>query len=269
MTLSGKILIIDDEPNLRHTLARLLQRDGFQITTAEDGEQGLAFLQDNPFDLVFMDIRMPGMPGLDVLERIRSQHANLPVILFTAQPDINSAVEALRRGASDYLLKPLKPEMILERARTILRAQQKERRRREILIQIEALQAELKAMNDETQPEEQPAPTTIAPPKNERYLKRGDLLLDHHARRLTIREQIIGLSSTSFDFLLVLARHAPQVVDYKTLVAEAQGYQANLRECQELAKWHIHNIRQAIEPDTRRPTYVLNVRGVGYRLIAE
>jgi two-component system, OmpR family, alkaline phosphatase synthesis response regulator PhoP len=266
MSIGGKILIIDDEALLRQTLTRILQRDGFDVTSAENGEQGLAFLQTNAFDLIFMDIRMPGMPGLDVLERIRSQHPNLPVILFTAQPDINSAVEALRRGATDYLLKPLKPEIILERAHTTLAVQQKERRRREIQAQIESLQAELKALeeeNAEIQPEKS------ASPPADRYLKRGDLVLDCYTRRLTIHERIINLTATSFDFLLVLARHAPEVVDYKTLVAEAQGYQANLREAQELTKWHIHNLRQAIEPDSHKPIYLLNVRGIGYRLVAD
>jgi two-component system, OmpR family, phosphate regulon response regulator OmpR len=266
MSPGGKILIIDDEAALRQTLARILQREGFDVTCAENGEQGLAFLQTNSFDLVFMDIRMPGMPGLDVLERTRSQYPNLPVVLFTAQPDINSAVEALRRGATDYLLKPLKPETIIERARTILAAQQKERRRREIQAKIESLQAELKALeeeNAETQPE------TSAPQPTDRYLKRGDLVLDCYTRRLTIHERIISLTSTSFDFLLALARHAPEVVDYKTLVAEAQGYQVETREAQELVKWHVHNIRQAIEPDVRKPRYLVNVRGMGYRLVVD
>jgi two-component system, OmpR family, alkaline phosphatase synthesis response regulator PhoP len=266
VNISGKILLIDDEAALRQTLTRILQNDGFDVTSAENGEQGLAFLKNNPFDLVFMDIRMPGLPGLDVLERIRSKYPGLPVVLFTAQPDINSAVEALRRGATDYLLKPLKPEIILERARTILLAQQKERRRREIQAQIESLQAELKSLEEE---KTESQPETPASPPTDRYLKRGEMVLDCYARRLTIHERVINLTSTSFDFLLVLARHAPDVVHYQTLVTEAQGYQADIRESQELAKWHIHNIRQAIEPDPRKPTYLINVRGVGYRLVTD
>jgi len=266
MSINGKILLIDDEAVLRQTMTRILQNEGFDVTSAENGQQGLAFLQNNSFDLVFMDIRMPGMPGLDVLEHIRNQYPGLPVVLFTAQPDIHSAVEALRRGASDYLLKPLKPEIILERAHTILIAQQKERRRREIQAQIEALQAELKSLEEE---KTEAQPETSAPPPTDRYLKRGDLMLDCYTRRLTIKEQIINLTATSFDFLWVLARHAPDVVDYQTLVAEAQGYQVEMREAQELTKWHVHNIRQAIEPDSRTPIYLLNVRGVGYRLVTD
>jgi DNA-binding NtrC family response regulator len=91
-----------------------------------------------------MDLRMPGMAGLDVLKLIHANYPNLPVVLFTAQPDLNSAVEALRSGATDYLLKPLKPQALIERAQTILANQQKENRKREINLQIEALQTELK-----------------------------------------------------------------------------------------------------------------------------
>jgi two-component system, OmpR family, alkaline phosphatase synthesis response regulator PhoP len=268
MNLTGKILIIDDEAFLRQTLARILQQAGFQVTTAEHGEQGLAFLQTSQFDLVFMDIRMPGMPGLDVLEHIRAEHPGLPVVLFTAQPDLNSAVEALRRGATDYFLKPLKPEIIIERAVTILAARQKERRRREIQAQIESLQEELKTLADEATPNiSSPAPRIS--PSTDRYLKRGQLVLDTYTRKLRVDERAVNLAAASFDFLLVLARHAPEVVDYKTLVTEAQGYQVEAREAQELTKWHIHNIRQAIEPDPRNPIYLFNVRGIGYRLVAD
>ena len=266
MKLTGKILIVDDEAALRQTLARILQQAGLEVTTAENGEQGLAFLESSQFDLVFMDIRMPGMAGLDVLEVVRSRQPGLPVVLFTAQPDLSSAVEALRRGATDYLLKPLKPEALIERTRTILLTQQKERRKREILAQIESLKNELDLLDEENA--SSPAPTPPAQ-TTERYIKRGKLILDLHTRRVTVGEKVVNLPPTSFDFLMVLARHAPQVVDYQTLVSEAQGFKVDVREAQELVKWHIHHIRQAVETDMRNPRHIFNVRGVGYRLISD
>jgi DNA-binding response OmpR family regulator len=264
MNITGKILIVDDEPSLRKTLARILQQAGFEATTAENGEQGLAFLKTTNFDLAYIDIRMPGLAGMDMLKLIHASYPNMPVVLFTAQPDLNSAVDALRLGATDYLLKPLKPEVFIERTKTILAAQQKDRRKREIQAQIEALQTELKNIEGE----EVVAPAPV-PPAVDRFLKRGTLVLDLHARRLLIDERVVNLPPTSFDYLLVLARHAPEVVDYQTLVAEAQGYHADPREAQELTKWHIHHIRQAIETDSRNPTYLFNVRGTGYRLLAD
>ncbi len=266
MNLTGHILVIDDELSLRKTLARILQRAGFQVTSAESAEQGLAFLETTHFDLVYLDIRMPVLAGLDALKMIHAKDASLPVILFTAQPDLNSAVEALRRGATDYLLKPLKPEVIIERTKSVLALQQKERRKREIQMQIEALQAELKSLESSDESESAPAfQVTLS----DRFLKRGVLLLDLHTYRVTVGERVVSLPPTSFDYLLVLARHAPHVVDYQTLVAEAQGYQTEAREAQELAKWHVHLIRQAIEPNPQSPAYIINVRGTGYRLVTE
>lgn len=264
MSDNGRILIIDDEAALRQTLARILQRAGFEVTTAQDGEQGLSYIQSTNFDLVFMDLRMPGMAGMDALKLIHASHPDLPVVLFTAQPDLTSAVDALRNGATDYLLKPLKPQAMIDRAQSILARQKKEKRKREIVQQIEALQAELKSLTSG-----QTGPLQAASLGTDRFLKRGSLVLDLHKRRLIIHEQTINIPPTSFDYLLVLARHSPDVVDYQTLVTEAQGYQTDAREAQELTKWHIYQLRQAIEEDAREPSILINVRGIGYRLVAD
>lgn len=267
MIPSAHILIVDDEENLRRTVARVLQRAGFEVTTASNGKECLALLSEHSFDLVYMDIRMPDMNGLETLKSVHAAHPQLPVILFTGQPDLNSAVSALRQGAIDYLQKPLKPELIIERAKTAIAKLERERRRREIQSQIDALQSELRSLENGEEVE-QPTPGSGTSSPDQRYLKRGNLTLDLHTRRIsTGSEQSIFLPPTSFDYLLVLARHAPNIVNYQTLVAEAQGYQASPREAQELVKWHIHHIRQAIEPDASHPIYVINVRGSGYRLV--
>lgn len=266
MNISGHILVIDDEASLRKTLARILQQAGFEVTTAESAEQGLDYLKTAQYDLVMTDLRMPGMHGMDALKLIHTNYPSLPVVLFTAQPDINSAVDALRLGATDYLLKPIKPEAIIERAKNILFDQQREKRKREIQHQIEALQDELKNLE---KGEAAKPPLPAAPPEKERFIKRGLLVLDLHARRVLLNDEPLNTPPTSFDYLLVLARHAPDVVDYQTLVAEAQGYQTDMREAQELTKWHIHQLRQIIEKDARNPVHLLNVRGTGYKLVAD
>lgn len=261
---NGHILIIDDEDALRQTLARILQKAGYEVTTAENGEQGIAFVQSAGFDMVFMDLRMPGIHGMEALKLIHASQPDLPVVLFTAQPDLNSALDALRYGATDYLLKPLKPQDIIDRAQSILASQQKEKRKREIAEQIEALQAELRSLTSG-----QTGPLQTVSLGVDRFLKRGSLVLDLHKRRLTINGQPINVPPTSFDYLLVLARHSPEVVNYQTLVTEAQGYQTDAREAQELTKWHIHQLRQAIEENSRDPSILINVRGTGYRLVAD
>jgi DNA-binding response OmpR family regulator len=265
--MEGHILIIDDEASLRQTMARILQRAGYEVTTAANAQEGFALVSEYPFDLVYLDIRMPDMSGLDLLKNIHAKFPDLPVILFTAQPDLNSAVEAVRSGAIDYLLKPLKPQTVIDRTKSILEKNQKERRKREIQRQIDMLQIELSALEKgsgevtiDSRPEQTPA-------SNDRFVKLGSLTLDLYARRVTLRNNIVSLPPTSFDYLLVLTRHSPNVVDYQTLVSEAQGYETDTHEAQELTKWHIHHIRQAIEPDGRKPVHVINVRGTGYRLV--
>lgn len=266
---SGHILIIDDEASLRQTLARILQRAGFEVSTAANGREGIAFANENSFDLIYLDIRMPDISGLDVLKAIHSEHLDVPIILFTAQPDLHSAVEALRRGASDYLLKPLRPQAVIDRTTSILSEQQKKRRKNELLRQLDALQAEIQSLDKDTRTTRESAPSPASGQMDGRHFVRGALALDTHTRRATMNRRAIDLSPTSFDYLLVLARHAPNVVDYQTLVAEAQGYESNVREAQELSKWHVHHIRQALEDNPRKPTHVINVRGRGYRLVVD
>ncbi len=266
MSDKGHILIIDDEASLRQTMARILQRAGYEVTTAANGKDGLALIAEQAFDLLYLDIRMPDISGLELLKLIHAQFPELPVILFTAQPDLNSAVEALRRGAVDYLLKPLKPQAVIDRTQALLADKQKERRKREILRQMEELQNELNVL-ESSEAGTHPSKQDSASAADDRFVKRGELILDLHTRHVTMKGQPVTLPPTSFDYLLVLARHTPNVVDYKTLVAEAQGYETDTREAQELTKWHIHHIRQAIEPNARNPVHVINVRGSGYRLV--
>lgn len=260
------ILIIDDEANLRQTMARIFQRAGYEVTAAETGREGLNLLAQHRFDLVYLDIRMPDMSGLEVLKTIHGSNPDLPVILFTAQPDVHSAIQALRQGASDYLLKPLKPAQVIEHTQVTLAKYENNRRRMDLQLKIDLLKAELDSLGEGSADGKELNAKT---PKGDRYLTRGKLTLDLHRHQVTIENRVMDLPLTAFNYLVVLARHAPGVVDYQTLVAEAQGYQTNARESQELAKWHIHHIRQVVETDIPHPRFIINVRGIGYRLVAD
>jgi DNA-binding response OmpR family regulator len=269
MNQGGHVLIIDDEASLRQTMARILNRAGFEVTSVASGQESFAILNESAFDMVYLDIRLPDMNGLEVLKVMRAQFPEIPIILFTAQPDLHSAVEALRSGATDYLMKPLKPETVIERTRQVIEEQNKKKRRRAILQQMEALQAELDAIDQAENQEKKPTGPLPTGQLSERFIQRGILNLDLHTRRAIIKDRVVSLAPTSFDYLLVLARHSPQVVDYQTLVSEAQGYVSDAREAQELTKWHIHNIRQAVETDDHNSIHVINVRGSGYRLVTD
>jgi DNA-binding response OmpR family regulator len=262
---TGRVLIVDDEPGLRHTLTRILRRAGCEVTAAADGTEALRCLADDPYDLAFLDIHLPGPSGLQVLQTFHRQRPDMPVVLLTAHGTLHSALQALRLGAADYLLKPVDPETLVARALVLLEEQAVRRRRREIEQQIALLQDELRHLDESLA--RPPAPE--APPAGERFLKRGPLILDRLARRATFGERVLALPPAAFDYLAALASHAPETVPYQALVAEAQGYQAGWRQARELAKWHVHQIRDSLEPDPRRPRYVLNVRGAGYRLVVD
>lgn len=267
MTLSGKILIIDDEVNLRQTFTRILRQAGHQVTAAGDGDEAAKRLAAAPYDLAFLDIRLPGgRDGLEILKDIHQRYPHMPVILLTGHASLQSAMEAVRLGASDYLIKPIAPEILLARAQDALARQVVQRRRREIQEQLAALQAELKSLDESAEGAAAPA----APPvSSDRYFRSGPLSIDLQSRRASFGEQTLVLPPATFDYLVVLARHTPDTVSYQTLVTEAQGYYADARQAQELAKWHIHEIRRVMEPSPRHPRYIINVRGAGYRLITD
>jgi DNA-binding response OmpR family regulator len=277
----GSILVIDDEENLRHTIGRVMRQAGYEVTTAGDGREALqlvygGFETASPFDVVFLDIRLPGMDGMQILKEIRQRDTQLPVILLTAYGSLKTAVEALRLGATDYLLKPLDPEVLVARTRMLLEEQVVERRRRELREQIAALQDELHALETGRTQEAGAASdsrasftSTVGFSPEERFLKRGALILDLQARRATFRDSVLTLPPAAFDYLVVLARHSPNILPYQTLVMEAQGYQAETREARELSKYHVHAIRQALEPNPANPQVLLNVRGTGYRLVVD
>jgi DNA-binding response OmpR family regulator len=267
MDKSGNVLIIDDEASLRITLARILSKAGCETKAAENSYEAFNLLGKEIFDLVFLDIHLPEVDGLQVLKEIRQRDQRLPVILLTGYLTLQSAVEALRLGATDYLLKPFDPEVLVARTRMILNEQAKERRKQDIRRQIAELQAELQTLDKETSIDK----NSLAPiPRpQDRFIKRGSLILDLQARRATFGENVLDFPPAAFDYLVVLATHSPEVVDYLTLVKEAQDYQVSATEARELSKWHVHMLRQNLEDNPQKPRHILNVRGVGYRLLVD
>jgi DNA-binding response OmpR family regulator len=267
MGFTGNVLIIDDEDSLRYTLTRVLKSAGCEVSGAADGPEALQMMDNTSFDLVYLDIRLPGMSGLEILQTVRQTHPELPVILFTAHASLQSALEAIRLGATDYLVKPIDPEVFVARTRVILEEQAVERRKREIQEQIAGLRAELRSLEDQSVPT---SPRVLATPEStDRFLKRGYFVLDLQAQRATLKDQVLSMPPTAFTYLTILARHAPQAVDYQTLVTEAQGYAVEQSEASELAKYHIHVLRQSIQAKKDHPGYILNVRGIGYRLLTD
>jgi DNA-binding response OmpR family regulator len=267
MATNETILIIDDEPKLSRSLALILQRAGYKVTTAATAGEGLERLQAGAYDLAFLDIKLPDQTGIQILPKIRGIYPDMPVIILTAHASLDTAIEAVRAGATDYLLKPIEPEAILARVAKILESLKQPKRRREITTQIQALLEELHSPDERDASLFGLAPASSANDPA-RYMKRGELVLDLHTLHVLLNNRNIPLAPSTFDYLVTLMRHSPQPVQYDTLVLESQGYQGLSRiEAKEITRWQIHELRKVLEEDLRHPRLIITVRDVGYRLV--
>jgi DNA-binding response OmpR family regulator len=266
MGINYSILIIDDEPNLRRSLGLILQRAGYNINTASNAAEALQLLQAGAYDLAFLDIKLPDQNGIQLLPQIKALYPEMPILILTAHATLESAIEAVRLGARDYLLKPIDPESILKRVEDILK-EEKPKRRREITTQVQSLLEELQSINGHDS-QKVVAVKTVPPADPSRYLKCGPLVVDQHTHSVLYNDCNTTLPPSTFDYLVTLVRHSPRPVSYETLVFESQGYQHLCRsEARDISRWQIHEIRRLLEPDPRHPQLIITIRDVGYRLI--
>lgn len=265
-TPKGSVLIIDDDDNLRFTLAMILQKAGYRVTTAENAESALNILKAGVYDLAFLDLKMPGMEGTELLVHLRELYTDMPVLILTAHASLDSSIHAVRFGARDYLIKPMSPQSVLERVEQVLDDKDHPRRRRELINQMQSILAELGEAGVQKKEEPVDMLTDFLQADPMRFIRRGNFLLDLQSKRVTFVGQVIELSPTSFDYLVCLVRHAPNPVSYDTLIMEAQGYHLDPTEAREMARWRVHELRKVIEEDPKNPKYVLTVRGFGYQI---
>lgn len=148
MGIAYSILIIDDETNLRCTLGIILQRAGYLVTGASGAQEALQLLSARKHDLVFLDLKMPGMDGMQLLPEILRIDPDLPVLILTANASLETAIRALGLGAEGYLLKPLDPDQILNRVKEIFRERENFQRRRQIVKEIHGILAEINQIGD-------------------------------------------------------------------------------------------------------------------------
>jgi DNA-binding response OmpR family regulator len=265
MVVTSTVLIVDDEASLRQSLSLVLKSGGYRVTTASSVAEANQFLKAGAFDLVFLDLKMPEVDGLTLLREIRRLYPHMPVLILTAHATLDSAMEAVRLGARDYLLKPIDPERILARAKEILAENQEPTRLRQVVSQIQDLIDELNVNDPATNGARIQAVPAVEDPN--RYFRRGTVALDMFTRRVHIGDRDVLLPPSTFDFLATLIRHAPNPVSYELLVQESQGYSLTRAEAREMARWQIHEIRKAIEEEVSHPRYIITVRDVGYRLV--
>lgn len=257
-TLASTILVADDEEGIRYFLERLLTREGYAVTGVPDGETALARLAQQEFDVVLLDLKMKAVSGLDVLAFLRRRWPATSVILLTAHASLDSAVEALRRGAHDYLFKPCKTVELRESVRSGLIKRQE--------------QLHVRQLADRAREPIEPAPTpavgwspdSSSPP--DRFLQRNGLIVDSIRHIITVDGVLLELSPTEFDLLAYLVSEAPRVVSPAELIREVQGYVTEAREAAETIRTHMYHIRRKVQAAVGREIF-RTVRGVGYALI--
>jgi DNA-binding response OmpR family regulator len=260
MSQSERILLVDDEANIRLTLGAMLTRAGYDVTTASGGAEAIALLDEQAFDLLIIDLKMPGVDGMQVVTAARARHPDVPIIILTGHGSLETAVEGLRQGIFDYLLKNTEPAKVIERVQAALQAHAAEQRRRALLNAVEAAVQELRGSVAATA-ETPPAPQT------ERTIVIGQLQLDTwrqvahawRAGRWRLRRPSFACSSA---WRNTRARCFPTV----SWSNAPRGTMPAISKAGELIKPHIHHLRQKLEPDPSSPRYILNVRGKGYLL---
>ena len=223
------LLIIEDDVRLAAMVGEYLAQSGFAVTHRADGSSGLAALQEQPVDLVILDLMLPDIDGLEVCRRIRAlpgELARVPVLMLTAKGDPMDRIVGLELGADDYLPKPFEPRELLARIRAVLRRHQ-----------------------------------GGAAPEH-KLMRFGALEIDRDARVVSVAGQAAELTSYQFDLLVTLAERAGRVLTRDQIMEAVRGRE--LEAFDRSIDVHMGRIRAAIEQDVKNPKRILTVRGVGY-----
>ncbi len=279
MVDTAHVLVVDDEGAIRYSVSKTLQRIGYQVDEAASGEEALEMIARHEYEVILTDIRMPGLSGVDLLKRIKDISPDGIVILMTGYASLGTAVESLRLGAHDYLIKPSSSQDIRQSvARGVERARNL-KRRRALLDAIrsnvfELTRADVEAIAAVYEDDEPPA---IAP--DARYesssapvepmnanMTLGPLTIYPGRYQISVGDQPIDLTPTEFDLLLYLAAHRGRVVSCHELVREVRGYAVDEAEAREVIRPHVSNLRRKLKQTGKDADLIVNVRGIGYRL---
>jgi DNA-binding response OmpR family regulator len=223
----GEILVVDDEPTIGDVVSRYLERAGYTTRVAGDGDHALALHGEKAADLIVLDLMLPGVDGLEVMRRIRSDRSKRPaIILLTAKGEESDRIVGLRLGADDYVVKPFSPAELVARVDAVLRR---------------------------VDPE----------PEHEPPLEFGGLHIDPAARRVAVDGEECALTMREYELLLFFARHPGQAFSRNALMDRVWGY--SFYTDTSTVTVHIRRLRSKIEPDPTHPRFIETVWGVGYR----
>jgi DNA-binding response OmpR family regulator len=225
---SSTILLVDDEDAVQKLLAYPLERDGFRVLQARDGEEALRRFADERVDLVVLDLMLPKLDGLEVCKRLRAE-SQVPIIMLTARDDELDKVVGLELGADDYITKPFSIREFRSRVRALLRR----------------------------------ATAPRLEPREQETIEGDGLKIDLARRVVEARGNAVQLTYVEFELLRTLATHPGRVHTREMLLRALWGDSA-YREPRTIDV-HVRHLREKLERDPRQPEYILTVRGVGYR----
>lgn len=226
--MTERILVIDDEPSLLELVRTCLERVGYQVITASDGQSGLRQFHEKQPHLIILDLMMPLMNGWEICRRIR-KISTVPIIMLTVQGSHKDIIKGLRMGADDYIVKP---------------------------FDIKELQARVEAVLRRARMLPPPADTPL-------NFGSGHLIIDPANRQVMVRSQVVNLTPTEYDLLLFMAQRAGRILPTELIFESVWPYNADA----DLAsvKWYIWRLRNKIEEDSSHPHYIVTERGIGYR----
>ena len=276
---NAQVLVVDDEWANRLSVRKTLERAGYAVDDAPSGEEALEKVQQQEYEVILTDIRMsPGMDGVELLRRIKELFPDAIVILMTGYASLSTAVEALRLGAHDYLVKPSSGQDIRQSvARGVERAQNLRRRRKLLETIRHDVQDLAVADPEETALEsggglEPLSGGAASQARAETYAQRlpvsmrlGALTVYPGRYQVALGELPIDLTPTEFELLVYLAAHRGRIVPCHELVREVRGYTIEEAEAREVIRPHVSNLRRKLRA-ANGSDVVDNVRGVGYRI---
>jgi len=234
---AGTILVVDDEPTLRDTIAYNLRREGFEVLVAADGVEAMALARERRPDLLVLAIMLPGVDGLQVVRTLRAE-STVPILLLSARGDEFDRVLGLELGADDYLPKPFAMRELIARVRAGVR------------------RARMVA----------PEPATAPEPTGRERIVAGALAIDPQARIVTLAGEEVALKPKEFDLLVYLARHPGVALTREALLREVWGYAYPVDT--RTIDVHVRGLRQKLADTVDDGGLIETVRGHGYRFAA-
>jgi DNA-binding response OmpR family regulator len=253
--MKSRIMIVDDEEVVRNSLEEILRLEGYDVKSIENGELALNALQRENFDLILLDLKMPGLDGIDILKAITRIAPETKVILLTGHGSLESAIDALRVGAHDYLLKPASSSDILSSVARGLAKRAEQQHRRMLLEQLDASLQRLK---------ESEGLETASVSEIQTITMDSGVVVDLARREIWRGNVRVSLTPTEGKLMKVLLEHRGQVLSHRELVLMVQGYETTDWEAPEVLRPLVSRLRRKLAVFPNGENWITNVRGTGY-----